>query len=227
MVMPLSWTFDYVAVWKDAGGFSPPIQFVEQHPQDKVPKTGDSMTDDRLVGPRPVLEVSTGLLGARLTLRATSREGATVQSPSLELAPELVASLRRGDVLRLWRGGNGGIGVTVMRHGELVVALGHVGWVPLGSLRVRCGPTPDWPQGPGPDTWIEVQVDDQVQRLRAGDDVTLGRYGIIVLRTHGRLFGVGSDECLCIFNHDACSRSAALESAKILAAVGDLRWVAW
>jgi hypothetical protein len=71
-----------------------------------------------------------------------------------------------------------------------------------------------------------VQLDDQAQRLRAGDDVTMGRYGIIVLRTHGNGFE-GSDECLCIFNHDACSRSAALESAKILAAVGDLRWVSW
>ena len=48
-----------------------------------------------------MLEVSTGLLGGMLTLRATSREGATVRAASLELAPELLASLRLGDVVRM------------------------------------------------------------------------------------------------------------------------------
>jgi hypothetical protein len=109
---------------------------------------------DRLVGATPVIEIAdagfpttastspTGMVTpmvtrSRITLRASRRQGASVASVSFQVAKGVLSRLHAGDRLWLARNACGGLGVSIVRDSELIVAAGAVTSVPLGRVDAR------------------------------------------------------------------------------------------
>lgn len=152
MSIPLCGTFDYVAVVPELSNQAPwAVQLREP-----IDLTGDDRTDDRLVGHSPTLEISDGgitpdvpksvssgpvrplVLRSRLTLRATARKHARVASVAFHVDRALTMALLPGDVLFLTRTGSTGLGLSIVRRGQLIAAVGAGSAVPLGDhVRIR------------------------------------------------------------------------------------------
>ena len=87
------------------------------------------------------------VLASRIVLTAHDRTDATAAAAWLHLDQGLVDALRPGDVVNLTRTPRGGLGLSVVRGGDLFVAVGAVTGVPLGSdlkvivRRDRLGPS--------------------------------------------------------------------------------------
>jgi hypothetical protein len=143
MALPDSATFQYVvAVPRDSGpgSFPWPMQMSEN-----VEPIGDSLFDDRLVGYAPLLQISEGeeipdptglrttMTQSRLTLRASTRKNASVFARSFCVDRELTLLLQPGDLLHLSHSCMWGTGVSLLRKGQLVFAVGAVLGVPLGK----------------------------------------------------------------------------------------------
>ena len=141
-VTPISRTFDYEAVVpSDAtdGLFE-----CQARCRAAVPAVGQAW-DARIVGLEPLLSVtdpgqSTEPLPGqplyprvRLTLSTTSREPATVREAYFHVHRALTRHWLPGDILYLRKTGCEGLALSVVRRGELVVALGAVTEVPLGD----------------------------------------------------------------------------------------------
>lgn len=147
-----------------------------------IPAGGlDRLRDNRLVGLQPVARIS----GSQLVLQTASRHRAEVCSASVELDRSLLEGLQAGDRIELVRTVTADIGVSVLRAGELLWAVGAVTTVPLGrTLRVRGGPAvnPALAQWPRKDTWVEVSIEGQTSRLHDGEALTLSEYRVTIDR---------------------------------------------
>jgi hypothetical protein len=115
--------------------------------------------------------------------------------------------------------GTGDIGVSLLRGGRLVFAIGAVTTVPPGeAMIVSVGPPvrgrEDWPRR---DTWVDVSISgESTGRLRGGESATVRNYRISVVRSF--LDGVpGTHECLAVTLEGACPHGAGLRSAELLA----------
>ena len=93
---------------------------------------------ERLVGHAPILETveyqrEAWQLYSRIT-RSRRREKlhASASSLSFSVDRELVAMLRENDSLNITRTPRGGFGLSVIRDGNLIAAVGAVSYVPLG-----------------------------------------------------------------------------------------------
>jgi hypothetical protein len=155
----------------------------------------DSLRAARLVGLNPTVEVG----DQDLSLRAESRQRALVRTAVLPFTDALVAAMATGDELWLVRTNTADLGLSLIRGGGLVFAVGAVSQVPVGSqLRVSSGGDPgdhlfrsSFGEGsahPIRDTWIrdtclEVGFGDQTVRLRSGDRASLGTYEAYVLES--------------------------------------------
>jgi hypothetical protein len=143
MALPPCHTFEYaVAVPTDngQGSFPWPMQMTEN-----VEPRGDSLFDDRLVGYAPLLQISEGeeipdptglrttVRQSRLTLRASSRKNASVLAVSYCIDRELTRLLQPGDLLYLSHSCMWGTGVSLLRKGQLVFAVGAILGLPLGK----------------------------------------------------------------------------------------------
>jgi hypothetical protein len=201
MVMPLCGTFHYAGVVpglqvsQESGQWT----FEDQSGAETVPPVDspaswklwkrlarpagghDRLRDNRLVGLQPVVRIS----GSQLILQAASRHRAEVRSASVELDRTLLEGLQPGDRIELVRTGTADIGVSVLRTGELLWAVGAVTTVPLGPiLRVRGGPTmnsglDEWPRK---DTWVDVSIEGDTSRLHDGEELNLSEYRVTLVR---------------------------------------------
>jgi hypothetical protein len=106
-------------------------------------------------------------------------------SVSIELDASLLKTLQPGDQIEMRRKGTGDIGISNLRDGELLWAVGAVTTVSLGPMvRLRGGPAVnldlEWPRG---DTWLEVSIGGgHTCRLRDGDEIALGDYQVRLAR---------------------------------------------
>ncbi|MFN7978253.1 MAG: hypothetical protein U0P30_08965 [Vicinamibacterales bacterium] len=140
MMLPVGW-FHYVAALPEAhadGAFDCPTTQGD---------AGGGSVDDgtRLVGRSPRLVVydagfneRTGpdrphVLRHGLRLEASGRRKASVRTALLHLEATLLPSLRAGDELHLAGNSGGDVGVSVLRGGFLVCAVGAISSVPLGA----------------------------------------------------------------------------------------------
>jgi hypothetical protein len=176
------------------------------------------LRDNRLIGLTPTLRLSNG----HLILDAASRDRAQVASASLELDRSLIEIWRSGDTLTLRRTGTADIGISIVRLGQLIMAVGAVTVIPMGNdVIVRGGPVlnrsgDDLESWPRRDTWVDASVLGETRRLRGGEATTMGHYAISVVRCFED--GVpGSHESLAISLDGACAHEAALHSAALLA----------
>jgi len=235
MVMPLSGTFAYSTTVPVDGRNAFPWQMKSLKAAEPI---GEPVLDKRLVGWSPLLYVrETGLatnLGpsvpsverAEIRLVASDKKYASRKTASYFVDQVLLRVLRPGDVFHIARTGCGGVGLSAIREGKLLFAVGAVGAVPLGSevsvkipydllkkaeaiLRER-DPRFEFLQHP-----IEVCIGDHPSILYRGD-LQMGGYHVWV--EHGFLRGVpGTDESVSITLDEACDWVAGSASAQLLA----------
>jgi len=233
--MPAAGTFDYVAVVPDDANDGIFVCQAESH--EDVPLTGSALADERLVGLKLTLAVADAgltpendkglpwVLRARVTLTASSPERATVAQASFYIDRALARRMLPGDVIHLGRTSCAGLGLAIVRSGELVAAVGAVTKVPLGDRVTARAPRdlsddaevvfrrrdPEFEFTRLP---IEVIVGGRSAILDRGRR-TLGDYEIDVI--HGFIPGVpGIDESAAIWRKGLCTSVAADASAKLM-----------
>jgi hypothetical protein len=230
-------TGEYVVVIPDsiAGG-----QFeAEARSTESLPPDTRYVKQSRLVGLTPRLQVTDAgltpdanesrpwVMRSRITIRATSQRQATVAEASFHVDRALTSRLRAGDVMHVARTYRAGLGLSVIRDDELVVAVGAVSSVPLGR-----GVVASYPGG-------LIRAAEDIFRVRAPDfefherpvEFTIGAEIAILYRgrremsdyeviaRHGwfsHASGGDRDECVAIYRREACGEVAAQASAMLL-----------
>ena len=141
VAIPPCGTFQYVAVVPESEGDRTSWNVRLCAP---VELTGDDLRDDRLVGYSPTLELSDAgitpdvripsngrahprVLRNRMTLTAANRSHARVASAAFHLDQAFAMVLSPRDMLFMARTGCGGLGVSIVRDGQLIAAVGAVG----------------------------------------------------------------------------------------------------
>jgi hypothetical protein len=172
----------------------------------------DPLIYNRLIGLQPTLRIS----GGQLILEAGSRHRASIRSATLEFDRSLIDSIQGGDVLTLVRTQSTHTGVSLLRSGRLILAVGAVTAVPLGDdVVVRNGHHSatglnGWRYV---DPWVDISVMAETRRLREGEDAIIGNYRCTVIRCF--LDGIPwTYECLAISLEGACPHDAIIRSAE-------------
>lgn len=240
-MIPPSGTFDYVAIVPDPEDRPGPWPVRLREP---LELSGDSLADSRLVGIAPRLQITDAgltpnagvslgraglvrpkVLRAQLALIASERDRAGVSAASFHVDKVLISALRPRDVLNMTRTRGCGLGLSVIRDGELVVAVGAVMAVPLGNnVEVQIPSDlvdeveavfkkrdPDFELTELP---VEVRVGDQRRVLYVGMH-QLEQYQVWV--GHGFYLGFpGVDACLALSLIGKCPAGTAQRSAMLL-----------
>lgn len=234
--MPLSGTFEYSTTVPDDGLDSFPWAMKSR---EHLKPTGDPLVDNRLVGWRPLLYIRDTNLApdprlstppahrTEIQLVASDEEHASSDTVSYFLDKRLVSVLRPGDVFHIVRTSCGGVGVSALRLGKLVFAVGQATAVPLGygiSVKIprdlvaeaekvfhRQDPEFEFTTLP-----IEVRIGES-SRVLFGGFVQMGGYSVCV--EHGFLLGAdpGTAECVSVSLDEACKWVVASASAQLLA----------
>lgn len=215
MAIPASGTFDYVF-------------HVPAGPQSGSRKLKGGLRDplgrrDRLLGHAPTLEAieykrEEWQLYSRVTLTASRWRLSGSRSMSFSVDRALIRTLRAGDVLNISRTGCGGLGLSILRDGDLVAAAGAITKVPLGAGLTARNPgdlveqaemvfrarDPQYRMGEYP---IELSVEGETRIVHRGRP-RLGPYDIFVI--HGFIIGIpGTDERVSIERTGVCPDTAA------------------
>jgi hypothetical protein len=216
MTIPLAGTFEYVGVVpaNPRESLSPwPLQLREP-----VEHTGNPLSNNRMLGYSPTLQITDGGLApgeaprleirrSRLTLTASGRRNAQLAAASFYVDRELTRAFNPGDTLHLARTHCCGLGLSLFRNGRLVLAVGAISAVPRGdniqlssphdliqqmnSLFQQRDPTFELNEYP-----LEISVDGQVRILFRGLR-QCGDYNVWVL--HGFVPGFpGTNESVAI-----------------------------
>src|SRR6266403_1162974 len=179
----------------------------------------------RLVGLNPKIR----FWNDRLVIVAAEQTNSTVRNVSFGIGDGVRLAARPGDRLYVTRTGSGGIGMSVLRGQELILAVGAVRAVPLGSeMQVRVHPRSEdsnW-DDPATDTWLKFGIRNQSVTLRERETSQIAGYYIYVERCWQ--YGIpGTDECasICVAD-DSKMRISTMRSA-ILLANADLKTVDW
>ncbi len=217
MVMPPCGTFDYFVVVPDQPRECSDPWRIQAQVREPVQVTGEPLADSRLVGLCPTLEVTGGLVA----LRAPHRQHAQVAAASFEVDPALPSVFLPEDVLHLVRTRTADLAVSVIRQGELVVAIGAVSTVPLGrAVKISSMPFTTTDS-------VDVTVQEEMRRLQTGDRIQFAGYDVFVERCF--VEGTpGQYECLSVALVSSCSPDVAIRSARLWARYnGGLRMVDW
>jgi hypothetical protein len=223
-MMPSSGTFLYRLVLR---GDEAPWRLVAslEHP---VEITGDDFEDARLVGHSPAVDI----LRDRITLVARQPKLAGLAAAFLAIDPDITARLRAGDVLRIARSHVGGLGASIIRNGQTVLAVGAVSKVLLGGdVQADCvwegGLIAPWEYGANADdSLIAFSACSERHLLGPGSAVRVGPYTVRV--EHGFLPGIpGIDECVSISIEDTFPMHSAVRWAELLEDPSSLTAVQW
>jgi len=246
MAMPASGTFDYVLTVPERiadNGFE-----CRADVREAIVRTGDPLRDSRLVGTTPLVRVvDAGLtpdpsperpwvMRSRITLSAATQDGAGVAEASFHVDKALTSSMRQGDEVHLSRTACGGLGLSVLRRGELVVAAGAVTTVPLGE-KIRAEIPGDLiaaatavfhRRDPGfqfPELPVELNISSSRWILHGGRR-KIDEYRVFLV--HGFLVGLpGHNECGAIYHKGKCPESAAHASAMLMDCEDALSMARW
>jgi hypothetical protein len=241
MAIPLGGRFEYVGVVPGPETTGPwQLHDPSAAPSPPLP---DPVSDFRLVGFHPVLEMAdagvtpgieksplTGtvrpkVLLSRLTLRAIEEDRASVAAFSFCIDSILLKAFRPGDTLHLARTGSGGLGMSLIRDGRLVFAIGAVDAVPHGNmvsvghpdeaineaLRVFRRIDPEFMFREVP---LELRIGSTRRILYRGRP-RIGDYNVFI--EHGAIWGIpGTDACAAIALTPGCPEVGAIASALLL-----------
>ncbi len=183
-----------------------------------------SMDVNRLVGPNPMIR----FWNDRLVLVASDKSNSTVRNTSFRIGDAVPVAARAGDRLYVVRTGCGGIGLSLLRDNQLVLALGAVTGVPLGNnIQVNREPKGSWLHEEHlRDTWLEFEAGSEQVRLRKRGITEVGNYQIYVESCWE--YGIpGTDECVSVsVTNNPPVNLASLRSA-ILLRNGDFKLTHW
>lgn len=227
-MIPPCGTFRYKLVLHGSG---PPWRLVASLEQ-AVEITGDELKDARLVGHFPAVDIA----GDRITLVARQQELALLAAAFLPIDSDVPPRLRTGDVIHMARSGSGGIGVSIIRDGQLVLAAGAISNVPLGSeiqveLFFEGGAEAAWERsmrrpGDREKSFVALTAGGQRHVLQSGDASRIGRHDVLVER--GYMLGLpGTDECVSITVEEAFPQDVAVRWASLLDDDGDQTFIDW
>lgn len=167
---------------------------------------------------------------SRFLLTATRRDGASVSSAAFHVDRGLVRHLRAGDTLHLKRTYGAGLGLSVLRDGRLVVAVGAVTCVQLGDditatlpwelleqaeavLKAR------YPAFRFREKPIEIAVASHPPMLLAIYNGTIGPYRVFI--RHGFLLNIPGDSELAAISRVGLCADVAAQCAAMLLALND------
>jgi hypothetical protein len=253
MAIPPCGTFDYVTIVPSlASRANPwpvrlriPVPMVDEHREHR------HIVEDRLVGYSPTLTfVDAGLtpeppkpsitkrvrpkvLRSRVTLTASGKEHATVASFAFHIDAALEQMLRPLDQIFMVRTGSGAFGMSVVRNGQLVFAVGALSAFSLGATVAVSIPGDLIAAAEGlfqerdpefrlPEQPVQIVI-DHVTRICCGGRFRLGAYNVWI--EHGA--GFYSDECLTISLTESCPDVAAIASAQLLDCPDQVEIVEW
>ena len=236
--MPFCGNFSYVVTipgTSQQSGPPWPLSLAE-----KFELTGDSIRDDRLLGHSPTLTISDGgtalpqdkrygeIVRSRFTITASRKKHATVSSAAFYVDKNITSLFEPGDLLYMSRTCCAGLGFSLVRNDELILAVGAVTAVHLGThMKVlypfelvreaervfrKSDPRFEFAQAP-----LLFHVGTESRIVFSGS-VWLGDYKISV--KHGHIAGTpGTDECAAVWTADRDARAAAC-SAELLESGG-------
>ncbi len=217
MVMPPCGTFQYAGAVPADWLHPRELWKLQDQSGAKPGKTANPMRDNRLVGLQPILEI----LSDGLKLTASDPHRAQVGSITLGMDPAVIQVFQEGDFLNLCRTESGNIGVSLLRAGQLLFAVGAVTQMPTGdAVTVRGGGpkleiTMKLLLGPSGDNWVDVSVSGETRRLLARQEAVIRDYRVSVLHCFEE--GIpGRYECLSIALEGICPFEAAVRSAQFL-----------
>jgi hypothetical protein len=246
MAMPLAGTFDYVAVVPERSrdaGFE-----CRGESRERIAISGNRLRDFRLVGTAPLIRFSDAgltpdagpqrpwVMRSRITIKASARNDASVGEASFHIDKALTSCMWTGDEIHLTRTTCGGVGLSIIRRGELVAAAGAVTAVPLGSTvratipldliaraeTVFCELDPVFEFSELP---LAITVNGSASILFRGGR-PLESYHLSVV--HGFLQGIpGTSECAAIYDARTCPDVAAHASAMLMDGPNVLTMTRW
>lgn len=209
----------------------------------------------RLVGPSPRVVVYDAGFNERpgparphvlrhgLRLEASGRRRACVRSATFHVEATLLPSLRAGDELHLVRTTGADVGLSVLRAGHLVCAVGDIASVPLGDdlsarvplelreriARVFLDVDPEFPdvQGMGQGVPLPLALrHDGADVLVSRIDRSVGPYDVTMLRPPAVAFSLGG-AFGTIVRRGACSALGARLTTMLLAQDDALEMSPW
>jgi hypothetical protein len=229
--MPSAGTFEYVSSVPPEGERDGEWRVQLTKP---VTLRGNRLGDSRLVGHEPVLAIAacepalrpgsrrTQLPQCRFTLKASSRTHATVSAASFYVDQRMLSVFQTGDSFHMSRTACAGRGLSLLRKGRLVFALGAITSVPLGNIQAH---TPhdlvmeaeqvfkrhdaefafrEFP--------VQIEVGGEMRLMYRGLR-TMNGYEVSVM--HGFYPGIpGENECAAITLRNACRHSIASITAQ-------------
>ena len=192
---------------------------------------------ERLVGLSPLLSISdAGIIDnpgpgrprvarSRVTLTASAQEGALLPRIAFYVDRTLVRAMRPADVLTMVRTARGGLGLSVVREGDLVAAAGAITAVPLGThVRARI-PHDDINEAKA----VFRRRDQEFEFSEFPVEITTGGQVRTIFRGRPRLppfrafvvrsarYGIpGTDECVALWQPARCRDVAAIATAQFL-----------
>ena len=175
----------------------------------------------RLIGPKPKIR----FWNNRLVIIASEETNSTVRNASFLIGDAVKLVARPGDKFYVTRTGSGGIGMSVLREQELILATGAVTAVPLGH-EVKTIRHPEEAWNFASETWLEFRIRNQSIVLRERETAEVEGYHVYVERPWQS--GVpGTDECVSVSQTaDPLIKVAAMRSAILLGNSG-LKLVNW
>ena len=182
----------------------------------------DGTDEQRLVGLSPKIR----FWSDRLVLVASLPIKASMRNVSFAIGDAVNFAAQPGDQLYLVRTGCGGMGLSVLRHGKLILAIGSVWGLPLGEDLKILVPPDIGEFRPNSDNWLGFKVGNEQLKLREREVAVVANYHIFVERCRGD-GEPGTDEsvAICIAG-DTTMETAAMRSA-ILICNGDLKMTSW
>ncbi len=177
----------------------------------------------RLVGPNPMIR----FWNDRLVLVASEESNASVRNTSFRIGNAVPLAAAPGDRLYVVRTGSGGIGLSLLRDKQLVLAIGAVTAVPLGNnMQVMKNRKGNYPFVDLKDTWLEFQVGNEQLKLRDRSVTDIGNYQIYVEACWEN--GIpGVDECVSVSVANNPSVNLASLRSAILLRSSDLKLTRW
>jgi hypothetical protein len=246
MAMAPCSTFDYVATvpeHPEAGVFA-----CRAAVRESIVDTGSDIYDARLVGMEPDVRVSDAgltpdaspdrplVLRSRITLAASARKRATEAEASFHVDKDLASCVRAGDEVHLVFTGSRQLGLSILRGGELVVAVGVLTTVALGRSVTARIPTEMIDEAEAvfrrvdseftlPVRPVELAVNGARAILDSGRR-SLGEWEVFVL--HGEVDGIpGTAAFGAIWRRGRCPVIAAQATAMLMNAPDALTISDW
>ena len=179
---------------------------------------------DRLVGHNPMIR----FWNDRLVLVASEKSHSRLRNTSFAIGNAVPLTAHPGDRLHLVRTGSGGIGLSLLREGRLVLAIGAVTAVPLGAnINVTIGPRRQNPVAYSrSESWLEFKIKSETLVLKDRGLTSIGDYQIYIERCWED--GIpGTDECVSICAANGPAVNVESIRSAVLLSNGDLKMTHW